>query len=286
MKSFKLKINSVNCQFYSWGEASLPKLFLFHTWLDTGASFQFVAEHLKNRFHCIAPDIRGFGKSEHTTNPLGYSYYEFVADAHETFEKLAPNEKVRIVGHSLGGLIGYLYAGSFPERVSSFVNIEGFGIKNMSLDLGPKMVRQWIDCAFYEKPPPYIHKDLDEVLLKLKLTYPAVSEDYLKQLLPFITKKTEQGILLSMDEKHRWTQPFLFRLDAVASFWKQIQAQCLLIWGKKSLQMKEWFPIEKQIEERISYFPTGTKKAILDCGHMIHLEKPKELAQLINDFNK
>src|SRR3990167_1907429 len=126
MKSFKLKINSLKFQFYTWGKSILPKLFLFHGWMESGASFHFLCEHLQKKFYCIAPDLRGFGKTEHTSNPLGYFFFEYIADAHAIFQKLAPREKVRILGHSMGGNLLSLYAGTFPEQVSHFINIEGF----------------------------------------------------------------------------------------------------------------------------------------------------------------
>lgn len=289
MKFFKLKLNGINHQFYTWGEPSLPKLFFFHSWMDTGASFQFAAEYLKDKFYCIAPDLRGFGKSEHTSNPLGYFFYEFIADAHVMFEKLAPNEKVKVVGHSMGGNILYAYAGTYPEKVSHFTNIEGFGVRDMPLNLAPDVMRQWLERTL--KPPAIAdYKRIEDVVERLKENHPRIPKNVLNAIVPCMTEKTTQGYRLSSDQRHKWNQPFLFRLEGVIPFWKKIQAKCLFVMGEKSERMPEWLSEidpEKDITERLSHFPKDSKKiTIPDCGHMIHWEKPKELAQLIRDFNK
>ena len=41
-----------------------PDLVLLHGWLDVGASFQFLVDALEHEWHVIAPDLRGFGRSE------------------------------------------------------------------------------------------------------------------------------------------------------------------------------------------------------------------------------
>src|SRR6476660_2232553 len=39
-----------------WGDASAPKLFLLHGWMDVSASFQFTVDELQRHWFVIAPD--------------------------------------------------------------------------------------------------------------------------------------------------------------------------------------------------------------------------------------
>ena len=57
----------------TWGDARAPKLFLLHGWMDVGASFQFLVDALAGDWHAIAPDLRGYGRSE--WQPQGYWFY-------------------------------------------------------------------------------------------------------------------------------------------------------------------------------------------------------------------
>ncbi len=46
-----------------WGPADAPPVFLLHGWMDASATFQFVVDALRQDWHLIAPDWRGYGKA-------------------------------------------------------------------------------------------------------------------------------------------------------------------------------------------------------------------------------
>ena len=87
----------------TWGDASAPKLFLLHGWMDVGASFQFLVDALTRDWFVVAPDLRGFGRSE--WQPQGYWFYDYIADLEALIDHYAANEAVNRLGHSLGGNI-------------------------------------------------------------------------------------------------------------------------------------------------------------------------------------
>ena len=59
-RSEKHDIRGVDYQVSEWGEPSLPLLVLLHGWSDTGSSFQFFVDALRNDWFVIAPDWRGW----------------------------------------------------------------------------------------------------------------------------------------------------------------------------------------------------------------------------------
>ena len=61
-----------------WGEPKDPPLFLFHGWMDSSASFQFVVDSLRERWCVIAPDWRGFGLTARAHE--GYWFPDYYAD--------------------------------------------------------------------------------------------------------------------------------------------------------------------------------------------------------------
>src|SRR5947209_11052462 len=54
----------------TWGDPDAPRLVMLHGWMDVGASFQFLVDALADSWHVIAPDLRGFGRTE--WQPQGY----------------------------------------------------------------------------------------------------------------------------------------------------------------------------------------------------------------------
>ena len=109
-----------------WGDAAAPTLFLLHGWMDVSASFQFMVDALERDWNIIAPDWRGFGPSLWMGRP--YYFAEHIADLEAILDHYAPDGKVCLAGHSMGGIIACLYAGIRPERVERTVTLDGFGI--------------------------------------------------------------------------------------------------------------------------------------------------------------
>ena len=71
---------------------------------------------MEKDFTCISYDLRGHGDSPKGVLP--YSLEDLVDDL-ETLRQKLNIQKIHIVGHSLGGMIGPAYALSFPENVIS-----------------------------------------------------------------------------------------------------------------------------------------------------------------------
>ena len=80
------------------------------------ATWRGLIEHLASDFQCISYDLRGHGESP--IPPTPYSLDDLVADVEALRETLGI-EKLHIIGHSLGGMIGPAYARAYSERVLS-----------------------------------------------------------------------------------------------------------------------------------------------------------------------
>src|SRR5687767_15812230 len=52
----------------------------------------------------------------------------FRSDLDFLLDHYSPESAVNLVGHSMGGNIAMLYAGSRPQRIRRLVNLEGFGM--------------------------------------------------------------------------------------------------------------------------------------------------------------
>lgn len=283
----RVKINGLSLQFYHWGNPRLPKLFLFHGWLDTGASFHFLAEHLLKHFHCIAPDLRGYGKSAHSPSPLGYFFYEHVADLHEIFHHFSPKQAVRVLAHSLGGAIAGIYAGGIPERVSHFINVEGFAFRHNPPERGPEKLKHWIENLHHQRFQ--VFKTLGHFAERLRKNNPRLPLERAKFLSRYLAKRVSGGYTMAADPKQKLAEPYVMVRPLIYAFWEQIQAKCLLV-SAESSEMNQWVKaknLKSEIQERMRHFPKGNRKILIpDCGHMIHHERPDLLAQEVLKFLK
>ena len=293
MKILRQTIHGLEHQCYLWGNEKNPPLFFLHGWMDTGASFDALAQHLSSDYYCIAFDLRGFGKTEHCDTASGYFFYEYLLDLYEILRRFGAGSmggKIRLVGHSMGGNIASLYAGTFPEHVSHLVNLEGVGPQGQAPEKAPERVREWIEDAHLDKPENRFrdYPTIEALAERLKKANPHLTDNFLQVLLPFLTKRSAQGFSFSADAKHKWLHPFLIPLEQYFEFWRRIEAKCLLVTAENSdiggyLQRPR--DAAKEIARRFSNYPKGTTTVVIpSAGHMFHQEKPEELAKLIQEF--
>src|SRR5438132_14403043 len=111
--------------YVDWGNPEKPPLLLVHGGRDHCRNWDWTAEALRDDWHVIAPDLRGHGDSQWSTDAnytmAGY-LYDLAQLDHQ--QRLAP---VTIIAHSLGGNVALRYAGIYPDSVSRLVAIEGLG---------------------------------------------------------------------------------------------------------------------------------------------------------------
>jgi pimeloyl-ACP methyl ester carboxylesterase len=94
-------------------------LILLHGWIGTSSwMFQHVLPELGNRYHVIAPDLPGFGRSQTLADaPSIEGYREFVR---QLADELGI-DRFQLVGVSVGGTVALDFAHRYPERVTKLV---------------------------------------------------------------------------------------------------------------------------------------------------------------------
>jgi 3-oxoadipate enol-lactonase len=100
-----------------WGSPGAPPLVLLHGLGDGAADWDGVAPAFAEQCRVYAPDLRGHGRSD---RPGAYSVELMEADAVGFLDALGL-DRVDLIGHSMGGLVGYLLAGDHPERVRRLI---------------------------------------------------------------------------------------------------------------------------------------------------------------------
>src|SRR6185437_8167721 len=100
--------------YVDWGNPGAPPLLLVHGGQDHCRNWDWVAERLRDRWHIIAPDLRGHGDSQ--WSPDGsYTMAGYIYDLAQLIhqQQLAP---VTILAHSLGGNIALRYVAAEGMR--------------------------------------------------------------------------------------------------------------------------------------------------------------------------
>ena len=91
---------------------------LIHGFPQTSYQYRKVIPTLVDAgYRVIAPDYRGAGESSKPTN--GFTKAIMAADIVALLDHLDINAQVHVVGHDIGGIIAYMLASRWPERVAS-----------------------------------------------------------------------------------------------------------------------------------------------------------------------
>ena len=259
-----------------WGDPGAPMFFFLHGWADTGSTFQFVVDALEEDWHVVAPDWRGFGRSR--VSCASYWFPDYLADLHELLRIYSPTRAARLVGHSMGANVAALYAGTMPERVQAFVNLEGFGLVDSDPVDAPGRYRDWIQAA--EPAPEFSsYADLQALSSRIARRNPGMEPAHAEFVASEWGIELENGRLgLRADPRHKLPNPVLYRRAEAEACWQAIEADVLFVTGSASDHARHFGHEDAALRP-------GTRTASIDgAGHMLHFDAPTELAGIIEPF--
>ena len=98
-----------------------PAVLLLHGFGDTGDMWAPLATALGKKRTIIVPDLRGMGLSEHPEG--GYTKKNQAMDIAGILDKLKI-DKVDVVTHDIGNMVGYAFAAQFPKRVTRWAVLD------------------------------------------------------------------------------------------------------------------------------------------------------------------
>ena len=265
-----------------WGESSAPRLFMLHGWGDASASFQFVVDALRGDWHVIAPDWRGFGRSE--GNGDAYWFPDYIADLDGLLEHYSPDEPARIVGHSLGGNAAMLYAGIRPERVAGVVNLEGFGLAPVDPEQTPQRFAKWLDQIRAGGAAFRVYPDAAAFAARLRHDNPRLTPERAAFLAAHLTEPVAGGVRMAADPCHRWVNPVLYRIEEARACWRRVTAPTLWLRGDDSAYVREYIRDEADYSARLACVAGARSVELAGCGHNLHHDRPEEVARLTEEF--
>ncbi len=265
-----------------WGVPGSPLLVMLHGWMDVAASFQFLVDELRQDWHVVAPDWRGYGLTEWARQGC-YWMPDYLADLDLLLDHFSAHEPVRIVGHSMGGNVATLYAGVRPERVRALVNLEGLGLAGDAPDKAPARLAQWLDEM---RAPPLLqdYASLDEVAARLRKNNPRLSDERARYLAANWSRAREDGRYEILgDPAHKIVNPYLYRSEEALAVWGAIRAPVLWVMARESRYAQK-MDSSAEFGRRVASISRVTRHWIEGAGHMMHHDEPRLLAHLIEEF--
>jgi len=259
--------------YVDWGNHGAPHLLLIHGGRDHCRNWDWVAERLMDRYHIVAPDLRGHGDSAWAVGG-NYSEINYIYDIAQLVhqKQMAP---VTIIAHSLGGSIGLLYSGLFPDTVEKIVAIEGLGPSPQMMERMRSMpieerMRSWIKMRRESSGRvPRKYATLEDAVARMREENTHLDEDQAWHL-------TIHGAVQNEDGTYSWKFDNFVRMGGGVGglstndqhqIWSCITAPVLLVRG-----MESWAS-DPIADGRAKHFKNARLANIEGAGHWSHHDK-------------
>jgi pimeloyl-ACP methyl ester carboxylesterase len=281
-ESLFLEVRGLRYHVRRWPGDAARKVVLLHGWMDVSASFQFLVDEMKPDWDVYAPDWRGYGLSA-WSGADNYWFPDYIADLDFLLNRIQPGAPVNLVGHSLGGNVGGLYAGIHPERVARFVNLEGFGMPTTRPDQAPKRYARWIK-ELKGEPGWRPYASYSELADRLQRNNPRLKRERAEFLARHWGKDDPAGVVLRSDPAHKLVNATLYRVDEAQACWERVTAPVLWVDAEHSETRTRMRLTAEELAGRRAAFKNLKYLTVKDAGHMLHHDRPEEVARLIEEF--
>ncbi|MCF6365956.1 MAG: alpha/beta fold hydrolase [Bacteroidales bacterium] len=228
-----------------------------------------IAKKLAKEYHVYLLDMRNHGQSP---NAKLNTYKAMSSDFNE-FTEDVKIKNATFIGHSMGGKAVLQFVSDFPEKVN----------KMIILDISP---REYFDFSERLINHEKILKKMQAFNLKSTKSRKEIS-DHFKSFFndEFTVQLIQKNITKNKKKQFEWKLNIetlmnsLNEINQEIKFQKKSNIKSLFVFGGNSLYYRA--EDKKNIFEN---FPSAKIKIIKNTGHFLHIEKEKELTEIISTF--
>ena len=269
-----------------WGDDGLPVLLMLHGFPEYGGAWAELAPLLAERFHCIAPDQRGYGQSWAPGEVSDYATSALVGD----MAALIGHRRVTVLGHDWGAAVAYGLAMFKPALVERLIIMNGVHPVPFQ--------RALARGGAQTEASQYIHS------LRRAGSEARLAEDDYDRLMKMFSKNMDlQWLTPDKAAQYRTEWAREGRLRGMINWYRasplkvgtpgeeitdlpdlpldRLRVRCphLLIWGTRDTAL-----LPDATEGLEEFAPDLTRVEIAQADHWLHHQQPDEVARAILDW--
>lgn len=275
-----VEVNGVDIFYREAGPTDKPTILLLHGYPTSSHMFRNLITDLSARYHVLAPDYPGFGRSEQPA----------IADFEYTFDNMAlivegflnelKVERYSIYLMDYGAPIGFRIASKYPEKVDALIIQNGNAYDEGLRDFWEPIKKYWNDYTVENGKPLEGFHAIDG--LKWQYTHGVgdvskINPDNWNIDLRHLARPENAEIQLAMFYDYRTNVPLY---PAWQQYFRDHQPPTLIVWGKNDyiFPAEGAHPYKKDLP--------NLEFHLLDTGHFALEEKGDEIAGYILKFLK
>lgn len=266
-RSHFIRANGIRLHVLEWGTQTERPVLLLHGGSAHAHWWTFVAPALVHHHRVLAVDLRGHGDSE-WAEPPDYAIATHAADIVALAAAL-DLDQLRLVGHSLGGLVAIASAAALASRLAALVIVDTAG------RLGARSMR-YLNALSHWPHPTYASRAEGVRRFRLLPSVHAAATAVREHVAAHALRDTGDGT---------WTLKFDRRalalgqaIDLIAQL-KAVEVPTLIVRGALSPHVSP-----NMLNELHAMLRRGSVAEIAEAHHHVMLDAPDELGRVLADF--
>jgi len=232
----------------------------------------------RSGFRVVAPDLRGYGKSDKPEELDAYRIEVLARDVARLVEALG-EERAHVVGHDWGGAVAWMFAMWHPDRLDRLAILNAPHPARLSAALkGPRQILRGSHALFFQVPwlPEALLRAGDFFMLRRLFRHDpertgAYADEDIEQI---VAAAREPGALTGM---LAWYRAMIQR--PTHTRWKPIDKPVQVIWGEKDRYL-----LREIAEPEREWVPDLRFAPIPEASHWVHADAPDRVNALLLDF--
>ncbi|MEM7544583.1 MAG: alpha/beta hydrolase [Pseudomonadota bacterium] len=289
--SVTISANDLSFHVLTAGDPAHPMLLFLHGFPEYSGAWTEVMARLKDRFHCIAPDQRGYGLTSKPAGIRSYAAGKLAADAAAILNHFAPRAAA-VIGHDWGASVAYALAFARPDLMERLIILNGAHPipfqRGLAAGGAQSAASAYIDDLRAEGAEAWLAADGFAALRGLFAKGMDMSWLAGARLNAYRTAWEQPGALTGMLNWYRATPlkvakpgtplPAGQLLDLDPAHLR-VTMPHLLIWGQRDTAL-----LPEATAGLAAQCDDLTRADIADADHWLHHQQPDRVAGLIRDF--
>ncbi len=268
---------------HEWGDEAAPPILMAHGGFDFAGTFDVFAPMLaEGGFRVVSWDARGHGDSQHAAL---YNWEADLRDSVAVFNSVT-FAAVPVIGHSKGGSLMLQLADALPHRVSHLINLDGLPSRRSFPDVSDhqrtklmaKDLVSWLDHRRALVDAQRKPGTIEDLAARRGRMNPRLAEGWLRYLVTVGAREDADGWRWKIDPTMRLGGFGPWRPEWSMMRLPDIGVPVLAVLGTAPDPMG-WGTAEADV---LSHLPPAGRLVVLeDVGHFLHIERPREVADLV-----
>ncbi|WP_250624749.1 alpha/beta fold hydrolase [Pinirhizobacter soli] len=272
------KVDGLDIAYREAGPSTAPTLLLLHGFPSSSHMFRDLIPALADKFHIVAPDLPGFGRSSMPSRSEFAYTFDHLADVISRFTEVVGLKKFGIYIFDYGSPVGLRIAVKHPERISAIISQNGNAYVEGLSD-------GWNPIRSYWKDPSDANRDALRGFLSPETTYWQYTHGTTDPTLVSPDGYSLDDFYMARSGAHEVQLDLL--LDYASNvamypdfhaYFKKHQPPILAVWGKN-----DPFFLPPGAEAFKRDVP-GARIEFFDTGHFALETHHGEIAKVIRDF--